>query len=434
MEYTLRKEHCTDLQNEYEVTLSAEELSEKVDAIYGFLAMQTGVDIMNSSPREGLKRRYGDKLNEEIANCLANQCADKIIAQEGLSAALEPTFLGLAAFDEDADFTFLADIHLKPILELASYDPIDLPAAENQATEKDIDRYIQRTLKDKAKYVSDESVDAVKDNAVVIIKMDTKKCGMQVDALTSDRRQYQVGCGMLPKEFDKQLIGMKRGQEKDFSFVITSKNFLSIDVDEQMDVHLTLLDIIAPKVAELTDDWVKENVPGAYSIESFKELVKNNIQQQSEAHYSQVINTAAASALAKRLPDEDLPEIYYEYTRSGLLQNFSAALAKSGYEKESFYEAQGTTEQQFMIDMMMRARDVVREGLALDSFAKHFEITIDDDDINMALTAIQAGDKDSVFKMLEMNGRLYQLYEMATRNKARKMLVESANYIARVAA
>lgn len=431
MKYTLKKEHCTDLQNEYEVQLSAEEVQEKLDSIYGFLAMQTGVDIMNNSPRDGLKKRYGDKLNEEIANCLANQCADKIIAEEGLSAALEPTFLGIGAFKEDEEFTFLADIHLKPILELTSYGAIDLPAAENQASDQDVECYIQRILKDKAKFVSDKKCERAQDSAVVIIKMDTKKCGMQVNALTSDRRQYRIGEGMLPDEFDKQLVGMKRGEEKDFSFVITSKNFLSIDVDEQMDVHLTLIDIIVPEVPTLCDEWVKENVPGAHSIESFKNLVRSNIKQQSETHYAQTINAVAASVLAKRLPDEDLPEIYYEYTRSGLLQNFSAALAKSGYEKESFYEAQGTTEQQFMVDMMMRAKDVVREGLALDSFAKHFGITIDSDDISMALNAIQAGDEDSVYKMLEMNGRLYQLREMAIRNKARKVLIEQANYVAR---
>ena len=49
-----------------------------------------------------------------------------------------------------------------------------------------------------------------------------------------------------------------------------------------------------------------------------------------------------------------------------------------------------------------------------------------EDDVAQALWRISPGKEDEVKKMLEMNGRTYQLQEMALRSKARSYLIETA--------
>ena len=77
-----------------------------------------------------------------------------------------------------------------------------------------------------------------------------------------------------------------------------------------------------------------------------------------------------------------------------------------------------------MMDMWARGLQILREGIALESLARHFDLVPDDLDYAVALERIDSDRGADVRKMLEMNGRLYQLTEMATRIKARKYLIE----------
>lgn len=63
---------------QYDIVISAEEARSLVDDIYVFLAMQTGVNFVAEQPKEALEKRFGSDLEQRVASCLANQCADKL--------------------------------------------------------------------------------------------------------------------------------------------------------------------------------------------------------------------------------------------------------------------------------------------------------------------------------------------------------------------
>ena len=136
---------------------------------------------------------------------------------------------------------------------------------------------------------------------------------------------------------------------------MTSKNFLGLDVEETMDCVLRVSRIVKKDTPDVTDAWVKENVPGAHDVESFYALVRRNLTEQARGDYDRIKEESAAHALSQRLPEAEVPEEYCNYARSGLLQNVSAALSLQGLTEEEFLTAQGTTESQFMIQMGMRA-------------------------------------------------------------------------------
>ena len=79
-----------------------------------------------------------------------------------------------------------------------------------------------------------------------------------------------------------------------------------------------------------------------------------------------------------------------------------------------------------MAQMHARAVEILRQGLALDSYAVHEGIEVTDDDRWEALKNIAPGKEDQARKMLEMNGRMYQLEEMALRAKTRRAVANAA--------
>ena len=426
MEYKFLEEKSDKLQKAYEITVEAEEYEPIVDNIYGFLAIQIGVDLTNMSPEDGLKIRYGDKYAFEVAKCLCEELTDKLIEQEGIPAAMVPSYEGIEDFHRGETFTFTAIVDTKPELTLSSYDPVELMIPDYDITDKVIDDYIAKELDDKAKLERDEEATKVTDGTYVLISVDTKKYTMQVGPLCAKEAPYKVGDPDLPDIYDEKLKAMKPGDVLEFEFDITSKNFLNMDVTEHMKSRLELHSILKKEKVVLDDEWVKKNVPGAHDIKSYREVVRKNLNMQGEEQKHRMIEQSAMSTLSKRLEEYELPAEYYEFSRAGLLQNMSAAFEKSGMTADEFYERQGINRDQFMIQMLVRGRQVLHEGLALESLARKLGLEIEEDDINRALSQIAPGDEPDARKMLEMNGRLYQLREMAIRLKARRHLIENA--------
>ena len=267
MDYSLCDTDCDELLKRYRVALSREEVQAMVEETYAFLAMQMGVDYVAHQPKDGLRKRIGEDLDERVGTCLANQCADRIIAEEGLPATMEPVVDLADGFSDDAAFDFEVTVFLKPAWELTSYDPVVLPLPDFEVTEEQVERNVQAIVEDRAKYVEDAEARQVDEHTRNVVSLDTKKCGMPVQALTVDSIVYRLGDGLLPSPVEEQLLGMAPGETKEFSFNVTSKNFLGLDVEETMDCVLRVSRIVKKDTPDVTDAWVKENVPGAHDVE-----------------------------------------------------------------------------------------------------------------------------------------------------------------------
>lgn len=426
MKYVFLDGISTSFEKRYEVSLTVEETRAYVDDIYAFLAIQAGIDYIANQSEDALNRRFGGDVEEKIASCIANQCADKIIDEQGLAAALEPIVELKSIIEEGEPFTCQVMIYVKPELELSSYGPVELPIPEFMVSDEMVERNVRALIEDRARYIDDLDTVEVSAECKAVISLQTDKCGMEVQPLTFDSIVYQLGSGLLPEQIDEQLLGMKAGETKQFSFTVTSKNFLGLDVDETMNSTLSVFKFVKKETPEVTDEWVKLNIPGAHDIESFYALIKSNLEERARVDYDRLKDEAAVQALASRLPDFEVPEVYYDYVRAGLLQNVSAALSRQGMSQEELLMAQGVDNNQFLLQMSARAREVLRQGLALDAWVRNEALGIDQDDLRKAAASISPRDPDGVLKMLEMNGRSYQLRETALRTKARKLVSERA--------
>lgn len=414
------------LQKRFNVTLAQKEYDELSEEVFVFLAMQKGVDYVTNRPQDALRKILGDDLDHQVALCLANQCVDQIITIEKLPVALEPLVESMVGYPGGSEFTFQATVYLKPEPELSSYGPVSLALPDYIVTDDMVDRRIQTIVEQRARLIEDDQVKAVGENTRNVVSLDTKKCGMQVSALTMTEAVCQIGDGLLPPPVENQLVGMQPGEIKEFSFTVQSKNFLGLEVEETMDCVLYLISLVKKDIPKVTNEWVKEAIPGAHDIESFRSLVRRNMVEKARINYDKLKEETAVSVLSQRLGDLDLPESYYDYARTGLIQNIAAALAKQGILEEEFYAMQNVNKAQFMSRMTMRAREIVHQGIALDALARHKKLQATEEDIMSALRTIAPGSELETRKMLEMNGRMYQLHEMALRVKARASLVENA--------
>jgi FKBP-type peptidyl-prolyl cis-trans isomerase (trigger factor) len=177
-------------------------------------------------------------------------------------------------------------------------------------------------------------------------------------------------------------------------------------------------------IPAINDAWVSENVPGAETVDDLRELVRANGMLYKQQEALEYTSFAATSELAKRLEGEIAPEIY-ELTRNDLLSALQRNLDAQGRTMEEFVKAQGG-EKAFVSATLTQTNTVLRQGFALDALARHLNMRLTSDDIDLAFTNMAPGYEDMARLEFERTGRMYVMEEAAMRIKATRYLVEHA--------
>ena len=124
-----------------------------------------------------------------------------------------------------AEFTYSAQIDVRPELSLSSYDGVTVALPEREATDADIDEQVEMI---RERYATLELVEdrGVEKEDFVLVSFTGLVGGEAYEGNQVDKYLYEMGRGMMPEEFDAGIIGLKAGEETTVEFDIpdTSSN------------------------------------------------------------------------------------------------------------------------------------------------------------------------------------------------------------------
>jgi len=188
-----------------------------------------------------------------------------------------------------------------------------------------------------------------------------------------------MGRGLMPKEFDEGLLGMKPGEEKRIEFVIplTSSNPDYVGKTAQFDV--TLHELKARVMAPLDETFSAEM--GFDTVEEMREDLRQRLSVQKAFQHDQAKEKAAREELAKRAPG-DIPEPLVQGRRDSMMQDYARRLEQQGISLEAYANATGMTPEDFERNITRDAEEQIREDLALEALFRKLGLEVTDEDID----------------------------------------------------
>lgn len=423
-------QHRSDEELFLDLRVSASVIDQFVEQANEAIARQNGI---NPETTDDLARAVAEKLGDQVAvEVLANTVMNMAApfgrsAVEGVQTVGSPRFIAHGKVRPGKDFEFTASWALLPRAELTSYDPVEFTAPAIGASDEDVDEAIQQMLAQQAQFVPTKDTSAIARGDVCKLSLHTTLKGTPVDGLCFDERVYTTGAGNMPDEFEDNIIGMKPGETKSFDFEGISK--IGPDDEPIMDRYeatATVLSKLAPKSPELTDAWVAKNIAGCKTVEELRAQVAASIEGQQKDERRHYLNYLAASELAKRF-EGHIPDAAYEAIREQLQAELDASAQAAHMSTEQFLQTQGMNEQQFGVRMILEAHDRLAQQIALDAYARHFGITVDEADL-VEFYRVQApkGQEQAYRQQVEGSGHAYLAREGALRLKTSDYLVAHA--------
>lgn len=414
------------------VTVDAKEIDGRIRKTYKDFAYKYNFPGFRrgKAPRPVIDNALGaEAVRATVTDEVVNENYPLVVDGSGLYPIGKPDFEdgGLVEGGKPYDFSFTVEV--KPDLELSSYDAAEIELPQEGASEAEIDEQVESLREHYYTFEDAPAATKIKEGGYADLSMKaTDDDGEEIETLSSESRVYGLGTGLFPESFDAQLLGMKKGQTKQFVIDVPSEGAILMASLAGKTAKVSFdVEIKAVKnkvLPELTDEWVKDTIGFADVAELRSRLGESASQQKAEI-LPRLKENACLAVLTERLLGE-VPPSLTEDSETRLLQDFFQQLQHQGMSFDTYLMQQNMTSDQFKEDIKKQALDMAKQDLALDAWARHFELTATDEEISREFAESGVEDPAALEEEWRKNGQLHLIRQGIMRKNAMEDVMEKA--------
>lgn len=425
-------EALEDDRKKVTVTVDAKEVDARIAKTYKDFAKKYNFPGFRKgkAPRQVIDNALGkDAACASTTDELVNASYPLAIDECGLYPISKPEFDETDIVVAGQDFTFSFTVTVKPELELSSYDPVEIELPKEGASEAEIDEQLEGLREHYHTLENAAAATKVKPDSTVEIAMKaTDDKGEDIASLTTEGRPYGLGGGLFPAEFDEQLIGLKKGQSVSFTLDIPEQPTVMLSAlkgkTSKIDFEVEIKVVKKKVLPEVTEEWARDTM-GFEGIEDMRARIAESLTQQKADLMPRVKEGECLAALSERL-EGDVPAGMCENNEAGLIQEFFTQLQAAGMTFDLYLMQQGLTTDQFKADIKKQAADVTKQDLALDAWARHFNLEVSADEVTQEFARSGAENPAELEAEWRANGQLHMVRQGILRTKAVMDLMDKA--------
>lgn len=416
------------------VTVDAKQVDSRIKQAYRQAAQKYNFPGFRKgkAPRPVIDNALGKNyIAATVSDDIVNESYPVAIDESNIYPVANPQFdeEGMDLVESGKDFSFSFEVEVKPEFELSSYEPVEIELPAEGATDEEIQQQIDELREHYFELVDASAATKVKpENWVELSIKATDDAGEDIPSITTESRLWGMDSTLLPQAFNDELMGLKKGQSKEFDIDMPEETTVMTAplAGKTTKIHFEVeVKVVKKKVVpELTDEWAKEKL-GFENAEDMRTRIAESIKAQKEDILPRMKELSCLGELAKRL-EGDVPEAMCEQAETQLLQDFFQQLQRQGMTFDAYLADQGVSADQFKDDVKQQAADNVKQDLALDAWARHYDLQVTDEDLAEEFKNSGAANPAALEKEWREGGRLHLLREGIMRSNAAKDVMDKA--------
>ena len=311
-------------------------------------------------PKEILKRQFGKAIFGEVLDKVLKDSTTKALEEHKIKPAGQPK-LDLKTYGEDKDLEYIISVTELPKVELKSVENIKFDEYSVKIDEKETDKRIKEIAKSQNNFKDvDDNVKAEEENLVVF---DYKATIDEKDFTGGEGKNTQLilGKDLFIKGFDKQLIGVKKNDQKTVNVKLPDNYPQKEFANKKAEFNCKIIAVRKSEDVKIDDVFAKNL--GAKDLSDLKTLISKQINDE----YKNSLGRIAKNQILKEIESfkvEEIPENLIEDEVKVLSQGMSEEDAKKG--KKNFENV---------------AKKRIKVGLILNEFGEQNKINVTEQEI-----------------------------------------------------
>ena len=323
--------------------------------------------------------------------------------------------------EEGKDYTYEVTFNVRPDAQLDSYDAPAITMPPEEATDAEIDRQIKTLLSYQTTYEDTKEKRAAKEGDVVSVDVENIEGAAH---MAGEGRTISLDGTQIPEEFQKELIGMKPGEEKEIKWTHSHTHGDEVH-SHDYDIKVKFVAHKKAVTPELTDDLAKKNF-GFDTVAKLRDAVKEEIENDKKNSLPTLKEDRVVEEMGKRLQLDEVPAEYKNEIFNEIAQEFLNNLQRQGATLDMFLAARGIKTDDFIKDLQEQGDERARQSLALDAVARNQDIKATDDDVRAEFEKAGVKDVEKTIEEWRSAGRLPAIRESIRRSKALDWLRDNA--------
>jgi trigger factor len=414
-------ENLSGTERKVDVVIPVEIVKEKRDEVFDEIRKSAKIKGFRpgKAPAKVVESMYKKEILGETATRLVSSSLEDALKEVSAHPISRPQINPPDVFETDKDFHYSAVFEVLPEVELAEYKGIPLKKEVHEVKDEDVDHTIEHLLEHRAEVKPYEEARAVEKGDVAIIDFEGTIDGEPVKDLKRSGFQFLVGRDKLIPEFEENVLGMKKGETKEFNVSYGQDFQVKEAAGKAVHYRFNLMDVLNRTLPELDDELAKEL--GKDDVASLKEQIREDLIKQTEQQSEGKMRQQVIDTLLERNTVDAPPSLVHDEV-ARLSRNMIQNLHQRGLNVQSLDDSSKVA----IADGALRN---VRASIILAEIAKKEDIKVTDEDIDKSLSGIAATynvPTDQVREIYRENNLLDPLEANLTEQKVIDFIIENA--------
>ena len=311
-------------------------------------------------PKEILKRQFGKAVFSEVLDKVIKETSTKALEENKIKPAGQPK-LDLKTYGEDKELEYIISVTELPKVETKPIENIKFDQYTVKIDEKETDKRINEIAKNQPNFKDSSQDSKAKDGDLVIFDYTATVDDKPFKGGEGKNTQLTLGKDLFLKGFDKQLIGVKKGDEKIVEATLP-ENFPEKDlVNKKAKFNCKITSLKNPEKVIINDEFAKNL--GAKDLKDLKQLISKQINDEYKNSLERLSKNQILKELEKFKVNE-IPENLLEEEIKILSQGMKEEDAKKN--RKNFEEV---------------AKKRIKVGLILNEFGEQNKIKVTEQEL-----------------------------------------------------
>lgn len=236
---------------------------------------------------------------------------------------------------------------------------------EISVTDEEIEKTLHWVRESRTALVTVDREVAEGDQAEV--DFEVRHGGVKIEQGESRSHPVIIGKGKFIPGFEKELVGMKAGEEKSFTVRAPDDWYEKGLAGKALDFKVSLTLVQERRVPDLTDEFVK-NLGNFSSVEALKKSIYEGIEQEKQEKERQRVRALVIDEIAKDTKTE-VPEVLIETELKKMIGELQSGVGNMGMKWEDYMLHIKKNEKELLTDWKPDALRRVRAALVLREIA-----------------------------------------------------------------
>ena len=311
-------------------------------------------------PREILKRQFGKKIFGEVLDKVLKDTSTKALEDNKIKPVGQPK-IDLKTYGEDKDLEYIISVTETPKIDTKSLANIKFDEYSVKIDPKETDKRIEQMAKSQNNFK--EVDDSIKSLEGYLVAFDYKATIDEKEFKGGEGKNTQLVLGkdLFIKGFDKQLIGVRKNDQKKIEAILP-ENYPEKEFSNKKAIFdCKIIFVKKPEQVKINDEFAKNL--GAKDLNNLKELISKQINDE----YKNSLNALSNKQILKEIEKIKINEI-----PENLIQEEIKILTE-GIKEEDVKKDKKKYENQ--------AINRIKAGLILNAFGEENQIKVTEQEL-----------------------------------------------------